>query len=341
MSEGPEVRRAADRLEEALVGKPIEAVEYRRKSGGLGAAIQKRIIGARVKRVRTFGKHLVMDFTRGVFLHNHMMMFGKWRTYDRAAFDAGKAKPPPRSRISRTRAKSLKPGVRIGPTVSDVREDSRVRLVLVAGDTVAIEFNGPVLSFTTCDPATRASIRKLGPDALKRPFDAAEARKRLRARGGMKLADLLLDQSFVAGIGNKYKSDILWRLGLDPFARAVDLSREEERKLLHAIPKVLRYGYEHGGRTRPLEEGESAASWNHKHLAFRRSGRPCWKCGATIRSDRKRSARVTFYCPSCQPERSVEAARAPRTGARGASKADASRRSSARSPKRGGRASAA
>jgi endonuclease-8 len=301
VSEGPEVRRAADRLEAALVGKAIEAVEYRRKSGGLPPAVARRIAGARVKRVRTYGKHLVMDFTRGVFLHNHMMMFGKWRTYDRAAYEAGRAKPPPRSRVRR--GKRLPPGVKRGPTVADVREDSRVRLVLVTADTVAIEFNGPVLSFTTCDPATRASIRRLGPDALERPFRIAEARKRLLARANAKLADLLLDQTFVAGVGNKYKSDILWQLGLDPFMRASQLTARERTALLTAIPRVLRFGYEHGGRTRPLEEDESPASWNHKHFAFRRSGRPCWRCGETVRGDRKRSARMTFYCARCQPGR--------------------------------------
>jgi len=209
VSEGPEVRRTADRLQEALAGRVIEGVEFRRRSGGLSTAVEPRILGARVRRVRTFGKHLVVDFTRGVYLHNHMMMFGKWRTYQRAAYDAGRAKPPPRSR------RWHGPAAPAGPT--DVRDDSRVRLVLRTPDVVAVEFNGPVLSFTTCDPARRVAIRRLGPDALETPFHAAEARRRLRARGRKPLADLLLDQTFVAGIGNKYESELLSELGLDPF----------------------------------------------------------------------------------------------------------------------------
>ena len=305
MSEGPEVRRTADRLEEALVGKVVEAVEYRRRSGGLAPEIAKRLIGARVKRVRTFGKHLVIDFTRGVFLHNHMMMFGKWRNYDREAFDAGEAKPPPRSRIALRRA--LPPGVTRGPTVEDVRDDSRVRLVLVAAETVAIEFNGPLLAFSTTDPAEGSAIERLGPDALATRFDTRAARARLRKRAHLKLADLLLDQTFVAGIGNKYKADILWKLGLDPFMRAGDLTAVEITELLREIPRMLRYGYEHAGRTRPLEEGESAGSWALRHIVFRRSGQACWRCGDKIKSDRKRSARVTFYCPTCQPERPTTA----------------------------------
>lgn len=307
MSEGPEVRRTADRLQEALVGRIVDGVEYRRKSGGLSPAVERRVIGARVRRVRTFGKHLVMDFTGGVWLHNHMMMFGKWRTYPRAAYDAGRAKPPPRSRFRRAAA------TRVGPTVADVRDDSRVRLVLRTSDVVAIEFNGPVLSFTTCDPARRLSIRRLGPDVLATPFDAAEARRRLRARGRKTLADLLLDQSFVAGIGNKYKSEILWQLGLDPFMRTSALVPREVTRLLTEIPATLQRGYLQAGRTRPLQEGESAASWNHKHWVFRRGGRPCWTCGTPIVTDRARSARVTFLCPTCQPARAITARSARRT----------------------------
>jgi formamidopyrimidine-DNA glycosylase len=284
-------------LQEALGGRVIEGVEFRRKSGGLSPAVEARVLGARVRRVRTFGKHLVVDFTRGVHLHNHMMMFGKWRTYPRAAYDSGCAKPPPRSRRWRG------PRSRVGPTVADVRDDSRVRLVLRTADVVAVEFNGPVLSFTTCDPARRQSIRRLGPDALATPFDAAEARRRLRARGRKTLADLLLDQSFVAGIGNKYKSEILWQLGLDPFMRASALARREITRLLAEIPATLRRGYLQAGRTRPLEDGESAASWNHKHWVFRRGGRSCWTCGTPVMTDRARSARVTFLCPTCQPTR--------------------------------------
>lgn len=299
VSEGPEVRRTADRLGEALAGRVIDRVEFRRRSGGLPPAVAARIVGARVKRVRTFGKHLVIDFTRGVFLHNHMMMFGKWRTYARAAYDAGRAKPPPRSRRWRT----PEAPVRVGPTVDDVRQDSRVRLVLATPDVVAIEFNGPVLSFTTADPARRASIRRLGPDALARPFAIAEARRRLRTRPKLTLADLLLDQSFVAGVGNKYKSELLWTLGLDPFMPARDLTAREATAVLRAIPTMLRRGYLQAGRTRPLEAGESAASWNHKHWVFRRGGRPCWKCATPIVTDRRQSARVTFFCPTCQPAR--------------------------------------
>ena len=96
MSEGPEVRRTADRIAEVLVGRTVEHVELRKRTSAAGDELATRVVGTRVKDVRTHGKNIVIAFTRGLWLHNHMMMWGKWRTYTRRAFDAGKAKPPPR-----------------------------------------------------------------------------------------------------------------------------------------------------------------------------------------------------------------------------------------------------
>ncbi len=206
MSEGPEVRRTADRLADVLVGRTIEHVELRRRVP-LDPAFRARIERSQVRAIRTFGKHLVISFGGGVWLHNHMMMWGKWRVYPRPAFDRGAAKPPPRVRWRR-RADDPHAS-RVGPTVADVREDSRVRLILATRDHVAVEFNGPLLRFGTEDPVrTHASLRRIGPDALAPRFRRTEARKRLRERGTKLLADLLLDQTFVAGVGNKYKAEI-------------------------------------------------------------------------------------------------------------------------------------
>jgi endonuclease VIII len=310
MSEGPEVRRTADRIAEALLGRTIETVELRKRGGGPVDGLVARVVGAKVKDVRTHGKHIVLAFTRGIYLHNHMMMWGKWRTYARAAFDAGKARPPPRVRWRSRGGSEREAPVR--PVATDVRRDSRVRLVLATADTVAVEFNGPILRFSRTDPAKEPAIERLGPDALASRFPVAVVRRRLRERGGKKLADLLLDQTFVSGIGNKYKSEILFELGLPPFGRAEDLSADEERALIAEIRRTIRAGYEEAGRTRPLEKGEAANQWNFKHWVFRRSGRPCWRCGDRVRSDRSSSARVTYWCPTCQAEEAEATAALPK-----------------------------
>lgn len=288
------MRRTADRLAVVLEGEKITAVELRRKLA-LEPALARRVLGSRVLAVRTHGKHIVVAFSKGVFLHNHLMMWGKWRVYTRKAWDAGRARPPRRY------------GEATNP-VSDVRLDRRVRLVLATDEHVAVEFNGPLLHFSRTDPALEGSIARLGPDALSEPFDVKEARRRLLGRATTKLADLLLDQTFVAGVGNKYKSELLFLEQLDPFARAGDLATEARERLLRAIPRLLRMGYEEAGRTRPLAEGEKKTDWSKKHWVFRRGGGACWVCGERIATDRRSSARVTFFCPGCQLAASARAA---------------------------------
>ena len=326
VSEGPEVRRTADRIAEVLLGRTVEHVELRKRTSAVGDELAARVVGTRVKAVRTHGKNIVVAFTKGLWLHNHMMMWGKWRTYTRRAFDAGKAKPPPR--VSWRRRDAARDD-RAGREVDDVREDSRVRLVIATADHVAVQFNGPILRFSKSDPAAAGSIERLGPDALAGALPVREVERRLAERGGKTLADLLLDQSFVAGIGNKYKSDILFLLGLHPFRRASSLDASERARLLAEIPRMLRFGYENGGRSRPVEDGESARSWDTRHWVFRRGGRPCFHCSAQIRTDRASSARVTFWCPRCQPEPAqVPAARREPQAAPAPARARAPRRSS-------------
>src|SRR5688572_252020 len=146
MSEGPEVRRTADRLAEALLGRRVEAFESRRVRALPACAA--RIVGSRVMSVRAHGKHLLFRFSRRVYLRNHMLMWGKWCTYTRDAYESGRARPPPRVSWRK------RPGAPPQPAaVDDVRLDARVRLVLLTDETAAVQFNGPILEFTAQDPA--------------------------------------------------------------------------------------------------------------------------------------------------------------------------------------------
>jgi endonuclease-8 len=116
----------------------------------------------------------------------------------------------------------------------------------------------------------------------------------------MKLADLLLDQTFVAGIGNKYKSELLFICRLYPFITAGKVSPERRDFLIHKIPEVLKFGYENEGRTRSQLEGKEQNKWNFSHWVFRRAGKPCWICKNPIKVDRSGSSRISFSCPNCQ-----------------------------------------
>jgi endonuclease VIII len=307
MSEGPEVKRTADKIAESIVGKSI--VDFRGKA--IENHLKEKIIGSKVLSVDTYGKNIIIHFSGNVYLRNHMMMWGKWRIYKRSEYDSGKAKPPPRIIWKRKLQKS-KLGSVDGTlakkefknfdlkTTRSIQDDSRTRLILVTDTHVAVQFNGPILQFTEDNPLLHDSIKRLGPDALKSKFDVGKAKEGFKERGNMKLADLLLDQTFVAGVGNKYKSEILFLQKLWPFKSANNLSLSKQQRLLGSIQDVLKAGYLNAGRTRPQQVGETSNKGDFKHWVFRRAGKPCWVCGTKIVMDRQSSSRVTFWCSRCQ-----------------------------------------
>ena len=294
MSEGPEVKIVVDKISCTIKGKKIEEIICKNLESG----IKDKIVGSELEYIKAFGKNLVFKFSSGIFLRNHMMMWGKWRIYHRSKYDSGLARPPPR----RLRKKHLISHSRI-INEKDVRRDSRVRLTIITHDAVLIQFNGPILQFSTDNPAEKEPIKSLGPDCLNDEiFDVEEIKRRLliySKQNKLLISDALLNQKIIAGIGNKYKSEILFVCKINPFKQASQLSLIQQNRLFKEIPKLLKYGYENAGRTRELLSAETN-SWDTKHWVFRRAARQCWVCNTIIKSEKKLTARRTFWCPSCQ-----------------------------------------
>src|SRR5919107_5417628 len=163
MSEGPEVKIVADKILSSMLGKKIEDIIFK----NLNIEIKNKVIGSKVKEVKTFGKNIVIKFSSGIYLRNHMMMWGKWRIYDRHKYDKGLVIPPKRATWKKNPL-SIK-------NVKDVREDSRVRLTIITKETVLVEFNGPILQFSIDNPSEMEPIKSLGPDCLNQQiFDKEE-----------------------------------------------------------------------------------------------------------------------------------------------------------------------
>jgi endonuclease-8 len=287
MSEGPEVKIVADKISAALFGKKIDDVIYK----NLNIDFKNKIIGSTLKEIKTFGKNIVIKFSSGVYLRNHMMMWGKWRIYDRHKYDKGLAIPPNRAKWKNNQLLVKK--------VKDVRKDSRVRLTIITKETVLVEFNGPILQFSLDNPTEKEPIKSLGPDCLSEIFNIDEVKTRLHTKQYLLISDALLDQKIISGIGNKYKSEILFICKISPFKHISHLEPKEENILLERIPKLLIYGYKNSGRTRHLLKNEKS-SWNTRHWVFRRTGRECWICKSMIKSEKTITNRATFWCPNCQ-----------------------------------------
>ena len=156
-------------------------------------------------------------------------------------------------------------------------------LVLRGADHEAVLWNGPVLELVRGENATS----RLGPDILARPPDLEAMLERLRDEPPERqVGDALLDQRLVAGIGNLWKAEALWDARVSPWRQLADLSDRELLAALDAAHRLMRTGVE---GTRPL-----------RHV-YRRAGRPCRRCGATIRSHAQGDdARTAFWCPGCQ-----------------------------------------
>jgi endonuclease VIII len=172
------------------------------------------------------------------------------------------------------------------------RPAARARLVIEVPGSVAVCFDAPVVElFETRTEAIHPSLSRLGPDLLKAPIDVDEAIRRLRdpSRADMPIAVALLDQRALAGIGNEVKNEILWRAGVSPFVRVADVEDVTLRELVRLAVEVL---------------GEGARTGRRPGHVYRRSGRPCPRCGAIVRVEHQGAdlPRLTFWCPRCQPD---------------------------------------
>jgi endonuclease VIII len=272
--EGDSIFRAARTLQRALAGRAVtrfESVFPRLTRIDHDTPLRGRI----VERVEARGKHLLMWFSGGLVLRTHMRMHGSWHIY--------------------------RPGERW------MRPRNDMRIVIETGEMHAIAFNVPVAEFETAATIEQApAVRHLGPDLLAADFDAAEAIGRIQARGDMDVADALLDQSALAGIGNIYKSEVLFAGRVHPFRKAGDVSREEVERLVTIAAKFLRANVAetaigmatYGGMRRTTGRSDPGA----RFWVYGRGGKPCRRCGTPIsRAKQGPNARSTYWCERCQP----------------------------------------
>jgi endonuclease-8 len=275
MPEGDTIFRAAGTLHRALAGSPI--VRFESVFPALTRVHEEApLTGRTVESVRSVGKHILMRFSGGLILRTHMRMNGSWHIY----------RPGERWRRS--------------------RQDMRV--LVASPEFEAVGFNIPVAEFLgERDLARHEELCRLGPDVLSDTFEGAEAIRRIRAQGSTPIADVLLNQRVIAGLGNVYKSEVLFMCGIHPLApvRTLDdaaMTRlvDTAHRLLQAnvtgeLPPMTTYaGFRRTtGRDNPRER-----LW-----VYGRSRLPCRRCGTSIQA-RKHGpdARLTYWCPNCQKE---------------------------------------
>ena len=247
MPEGDTIHLAATRLRHALEGKPLMRIEARRAMGHAPKP------GTVISTVEAQGKHLRVRFADGTTLRTHLRMTGSWHLY-------------------RTGERWRSP-------------THLARAVVEVDGWVAVCFAAPLVAFERDDTSTA----HLGPDLANvglTDADIDRAVQRLRSLdGSTEIGVAVLDQRVAAGVGNVYKSEVLFACGLHPRTPVAEVDDRTARHVLTTAAKLLRTG------TRP-------------GAVYRRAGQPCRRCGTPIIRQRQgEQARSTYWCPTCQPHR--------------------------------------
>ncbi len=269
MPEGPEIRRAADRLAAAALGRELVRVWL---AFPALKRFERRLLGSRIEAITPHGKALLTRFDNGLTLYSHNQLYGVWRI----------EAPGDPAHASRSLRVEL--------------ETADVALRLYSASDVAILRDDEI--------QTHAFLSRLGPDVLDPALDASHIVDRLRQPRfrNRSLGSLLLDQAFLAGMGNYLRSEVLFHARLRPQRHPGELDAAQLRRLAKALLDVPRRSY----RSRGIE---AAAGMKSDYLTdtpdgfrfavFDREGLPCPTCAAPILRLETGSRRL-YLCPACQ-----------------------------------------
>jgi endonuclease-8 len=260
--EGDTIHRTVRTLHLALTGQQLTSAD-----GTRNPAV-RRVGGSTVTGVEARGKHVLMRFSSGLTLHTHMKMNGSWHVY----------RPGERWRAP--------------AHLADV--------VLTSTEWVAVAFHVPVVEVleTRAEPL-HPILSRLGPDLAAPSFDEEELARRVESphAASRTAAEAIIDQRIASGLGNVYKSEILWRGQVAPHATWGSLPLEIRLALFRDGRAMLRRNLQGVGRDTRLRGDRRAGPL----AVYGREGLPCPRCGTKIVAAYEGDTpRLTYFCPSCQ-----------------------------------------
>ena len=269
MPEGPEIRRAADRLAKAVVGQPVESAWFAFPTLKQHEAA---LVGARVHAIDPHGKALLTRFDNGWTLYSHNQLYGVWSV----------AKAGERPDSTRTLRVAI--------------ETARSAILLYSASDIEM--------WRDDELGRHPFLAKLGPDVLDPTLDEAAVEQRLRGDrfSGRALSVLLLDQAFLAGMGNYLRSEVLFMAGIAPNRRPRDLDDHETEALARALLAVPRASYATRGIRRAKGMAEDYLTDTPRGFRFEvfdREGEPCRQCGDVV-VRHELGGRRLYWCKVCQ-----------------------------------------
>lgn len=269
MPEGPEIRREADRLRKVLVGRVASSVFF-----GLPRleAFGPQLQGRKVEALESRGKALLTHFEQGLTVYSHNQLYGRWYV------------------------------VAAG---SEARTGRQLRFAVETETHRALLYSASDIEVLASDGLeAHPFLARIGPDALDPATTPADIEAQLARCAGRRLSALLLDQGFVAGIGNYLRSEILFEAGVLPHHRPKDLSPRRRARVAEMVLEVTRRAYASGGITvtpeldRQLKK-EGLRKRERRHYVFGRRGRVCRRCETPVGQTEAGGRRI-YTCPGCQ-----------------------------------------
>ncbi|MFH9013652.1 Fpg/Nei family DNA glycosylase [Streptomyces sp. NPDC017943] len=260
MPEGDTVWQAARRLHDALAGRVLTRSDLR-----VPRFATADLTGRTVLDVTPRGKHLLTRIEGGLTLHSHLRMDGAWKIYENGRRWTG------------------------GP-------GHQIRAILGTTERTAVGYRLPVLELLRTADESRA-VGHLGPDLLGPDWDPDRALANVLRDPARALGEALLDQRNLAGIGNVFKCEMCFLLGVTPWLPVGDLPADRAAHLPELAKKLLEFNRDRPIRVTTGRRGQDL-------YVYGRARRPCLRCGTPIRladqGDGSRE-RPTYWCPTCQP----------------------------------------
>lgn len=253
MSEGDAIYRMAATLRTSLIGRPMRAFEAPLLEGVVPE------VGRTIEEIRSHGRTIELVWDDGVVLDTRLRPFGAWHLY--------RSEEPWR------------------------RSLHRACVVVDVGDWCAVCYGASVETYRDFDPRRHPILGRLGPDLSRDDADLDESVTRMveYPERDESIAEVLLDQRVMIGLGNVYRCEILWACEMHPWAAIGELKVAECREIVEIAAETL--------RTNRIAEQAGGTEL----AVYGRQGRPCVRCGDLVKVTHHGEAhRVLYWCPGCQ-----------------------------------------
>jgi len=312
MPEGNEIHRWAERHAEAFAGRAV------RVDGPQGRFVDSDVLdGRKLVRVMAVGKHLGYDFGKDRILHVHLGLQGDFtegpgalpavrgalrlRMWNAEAVGRPASFDP--THRAKGRAMNGPPGVEVSTRHGWYSDDDGTGGI-AAKDVAWVELRGPM----DCSVYTQAMweklLARLGPDPLN--GDKPDKAFAKIAKSKKPIAALLMEQDVIAGVGNIYRAELLFRARLNPFVLGKDVPVEVLQKIWKDVGPLMRAGMVDRRivttlvKDRPHKTGQALKE--EAHYVYRRQGKDCFVCGTKVMKMENFAGRSLYWCPGCQAQ---------------------------------------